>query len=119
MIVSAAAMLVLSVLGGWNGIDGITSEGTLLQRSVSVASVLYAILGIAASLGVLMRRRWSFPLAILWSIVVTYTGTVASVAWAEQGQPILAPLAGAFLLCVVICGLVVWCVHIATRRTTT
>jgi len=119
MIVSAAAILIFSALGGLNGIDGITSDGTLLQRSVSVASVLYAVLGFAAGAGVLFRRRWSYPLAIFWAIVITYTGTVASVAWAEQGQPILASLAGAFLICVVISGLVVWFVHIATRRADT
>jgi hypothetical protein len=115
MILSAGAILVVSVLGGMNGIDGITDDGTLLQRSVSVASVLYAALGIATGVGIILRRRWSFPLAIVWSIVVTYTGTAASVAWAEKGQPILAPLAGAFLLCVVVCALIVWCVHIVTH----
>ena len=117
LIVAAGAMLILSALGGLNGIDGLDDDGTILQRSVSIASVLYAALGFAAGAGVLFRRRWSYALAILWAIAVTYTGTVASVAWAEQGQSILAPLAGAFLICVVVCGLVVWAVHIATRRT--
>lgn len=119
LIVAAGAMLILSALGGLNGIDGLDDDGTLLQRSVSIASVLYAAFGLAAGAGVLFRRRWSYPLAIVWAILVTYTGSVASVAWAEKGQPIFAPVVGAFLLCFVICGFVVWCVHIATRPTVT
>lgn len=115
IIGSVVAILVMSALGGLNGLDGLSADGTLLQRSVPVASVIYAVLGLAAGLGVLLRHRWSFFVAILWGVVVTYTGTVASVAWAEGDQPVFASAAMAFALCVVICGLVIWGVHIATR----
>lgn len=108
------AVLVISALGGMNGIDGISDDGTILQRSVPIGSLIYAVFGVAAGVGVLLRRRWSYPLTILWAIAITYTGTVASFAWADGDQPILAAAAGAFLLCVVICGLVVWGVGIAT-----
>jgi len=118
MILSAAAVLVVSALGGLNAIGDLGDDGTPLQRSVAIASVIYAALGFAAGLGVLMRRRGSLKLAILWALVVTYTGTVASVAWAERGQPIVASLVGAFLICVLICGLVVWGVSIASRTDT-
>ena len=114
MLLSAAIVTVISVLGGMNGIDGLPDEGTFFQKSVAVASIIYALLGIGAGVGVLLRKRWSLTLAILWGVVVTYTGTVASVAWAERGQPIMASLVLALLICVVVCGLVIWGVHIAT-----
>ena len=116
MFLSAAVLIAISVLGGMNGWDELPSEGTPLQRSVAIASLIYAVLGIFAGIGVLLRKSWSFPVAILWAVVTTYTGTVASVAWAERGQPIKASLITAFLGCNVICGLVAWGVYIATRR---
>lgn len=108
MFLSAAFMIAISVLGGTDGLDGLTSEGTALQRSVPIASVIYAACGIMAGVGVLLKRAWSFPLALLWALAVTYTGSVASIAWAESGQPILMTFVTALVGCIVICGLVVW-----------
>jgi hypothetical protein len=116
MFLSAAALIAISVLGGINGWDELPSDGTPLQRSVAIGSLIYAFLGIVAGVGVLLRKSWSFPMAILWAIATTYTGTVASVAWAERGQPIKASLIIAFIGCVVICGLVAWGAYVATRR---
>jgi len=115
MLLSAAFIIGISVLGGRDGIDGITDNGTALQRSVPIASVIYAACGIIAGVGVLLKRAWSFPLAILWAIAAAYTGSVASVAWAETGQPVLMAFAGALVGCIVICGLVLWGVRIAIR----
>jgi hypothetical protein len=117
LILSAGILLIFSALGGLNGIGELKNGGTPLQRSVPIASILYGALGLAAGAGVLFRRRWSFTVAILWALAITYTGTVASVAWAEPEQPIVASLVGAFLLCAVISGLIVWGVHAATRPT--
>ena len=115
MALSVVFILVMSALGGLNGIDGLTDDGTLLQRSVPIASVIYAVCGLLAGVGVLLKRAWSFPMAILWALATTYTGSVASIAWAERGQPILMSFVMALLLCVVICGLVVWGVRIVVR----
>ena len=115
MALSVVLILVISALGGLNGIDGLTDDGTLLQRSVPIASVIYAACGFLAAVGVLLRRPWSLHMAILWALATTYTGSVASIAWAERGQPILMSFVMALLLCVVICGLIVWGVRIAVR----
>jgi hypothetical protein len=109
-------ILVISALGGLNGLDGLSNDGTVLQRSVPIASVFYGVCGIMAAVGVLMKRAWSFPLAILWAVATTYTGSVASIAWAEQGQPVLMSFVTALFGCIVICGLVVWGVRIAIRE---
>ncbi len=115
MFLAAAVMIAISVLGGMGGIDGLDDNGTLLQRSVPIVSIIYAACGIIAGVGVLMKRSWSYPVAILWAIATTYTGSVASIAWAENGQPILMSFVMAFLLCIVICGLAVWGVRIVVR----
>ena len=118
MFLSAAALIAISILGGINGWDDLASEGTPLQKSVAIGNLIYAVLGLVAGVGVLLRKSWSFPMAILWAVATTYTGTAASVAWAERGQPIKASLITAFIGCTVICGLVVWGAYIATRRET-
>ena len=109
-------MIAISVLGGMNGIDGLDDNGTALQRSVPIASIVYAVFGIMAGVGVLLKRAWGLPVAILWALATTYTGSVASIAWAEDGQPILMSFVMALLLCIVISGLVVWGVRIALRK---
>ena len=116
IVLSVVFMLVMSALGGLNGIDGLDDGGTILQRSVPIASVIYAACGLLAAVGVLLKRPWSFPMAILWALATTYTGSVASIAWAERGQPILISFVSAALLCIVICGLVLWGVRIAVRE---
>lgn len=116
MFLSAAALIAISILGGMNGWDDLSGDGTPLQKSVAIGTLIYAFLGFVAGVGVLLRRSWAFPMAILWAIATTYTGTAASVAWAEYRQPIRDSLIIAFIGCTVICGLVVWGVRIATRR---
>jgi len=116
MFLSAAVIIAIAILGGMNGIDSIGDDGTVLQRSVGIASLIYSACGLLAGVGVLMKRAWSFPVAILWALVTTYTGSVASIAWAERGQPIFASFITALILCVVICGLVVWGVRIAVTK---
>src|SRR5215212_8813763 len=112
---TAAALIAVSVLGGRDGLDGVSNDGNLLQKSVSAASLIYAVFGMAAGIGVLLRRRWGFPLAILWGLAATYAGSVATFAWREPGQPVLVSVVAALAGSLIICGLVVWGAHVATR----
>ena len=54
-------ILVISALGGLNGLDGLSNDGTVLQRSVPIASVFYGVCGIMAAVGVLMKRGANIP----------------------------------------------------------
>ena len=114
-ILAAALLLIISVLGINNGIDELSStdEPTVLQRSVSIASLIYGLVGLAAGAGVLLRRRWGYFLSIVWGVVITYTGGMASHAYGATSAPItsIATLATA-----VIAGFIVWLANMATKE---
>ena len=114
-ILAAAFLMILSVLGLYNGIDELKDADakTVLQQSVSISSVIYGLLGVAASLGVLLRRRWAYFLSIAWGVVITYAGGMASHAYGETTGPVTAIAA---LLSALIAGIVIWLANIATKK---
>ena len=114
-ILAAAFLLIFSTLGGYGGIDELrdTDEKTVLQQSVSISSVIYGLLGIAAGVGVLLRRRWGYFLSIVWGVVITYAGGMASHAYGETTAPVSAIAA---LLTALIAGIVIWLANIATKE---
>ena len=114
-IFAAALLLVISLLGVNNGVDELRSgdETTVLQRSVSFSSLIYGLIGLAAGVGVLLRRRWGYFLSIAWGIVITYTGGMASHAYGQTTAPVTAVGALATAL---IAGIAVWLANIATKE---
>ncbi len=103
--------LVTAVLLGavWfgirEGIDGFTDAETTFQRWAAASQVLYGVLAVASLLALFTRRAWLRPVLIAWALVLTLTGTVATVAWA--GAPWSAGLMTGVLTAVV-AGLVTW-----------
>ena len=112
-LVAALVLIGTSALGGYNAIDEWNDPVTLLQRSVSVGSVIYAAIGLIAGFGLLIRREWSFAAAVLWGAVVTYTGTAAVIAY-DPGATTTTVLA-AFGVCVFIGLIVAWLARIGLR----
>lgn len=112
-IVAALLLIVIACLGGYNAISEWDEPATLLQRSVMMGSALYFAAGLIGGLGILIRRRWGIIFAVIWGVVVTYTGTTAVLAY-DPGAT-LASVAGAFLMCVVITGIVVWLAKFGTK----
>ena len=112
-IVGALVLIGTSCLGGYNAIDEWNEPVTLLQRSVSVGSVIYAFVGLVAGFGLLLRRQWSFAVTVFWGAVVAYTGTAAVVAY-DPGATLSSVLA-AFGLCVLIGLIVAWLAKVGLR----
>lgn len=118
MLLSAAMLFVVGVLGTINGVTEWSDPGlsTFWRRSVVVASLIYGILGLIAGVGVLLRRRWSVPVAMMWGVVASYCGTIATIAWAEVGQPVVRSALAALVASMLLVGFVVWVTHVATRE---
>lgn len=91
-------------------------QGTLLQMSVAVGAALHAGLGVVTTAGMLLRKRWAMRAAIAWAIAVTYTASVASIAWETQRD--VAVLFGG-LMAGVSCALIGWWVWWAAREWST
>jgi hypothetical protein len=112
-IVAALLLIVIGCLGGYNAISEWDEPETLLQRTVMIGSAAYFAAGFAGGLGVLLGRRWGVVFALIWAAVVIYTGTTAVIAYDPAATP--ASIAGAFAMCVVITGVVVWLAKFGTK----
>ena len=112
-VLAGILLIVTGCLGGYNAISEWDEPETLLQRSVMVGSALYFLAGLIGGVGVLLRRRWGLVLAVLWGAVVTYTGTVAVIAYDTAATP--ASVFGAFVMCILITALVIWLAKIGTK----
>jgi hypothetical protein len=114
-ILAATLLLIISALGIQNGIDAWTTDDaqTVLQHSITISSLLYGLLGLAAGAGVLFRRRWGYILSIAWSVVITYTGGMASHAYGGTSPSVTAI---ATLASAAIAGFVIWLANLATRQ---
>lgn len=118
LFLTVALLLVTGFLGVSNGSSEIGDAQTGLQRSVSMAVMLYGFLGFIAGFGILRRETWSVAVAIGWSVAVLYAGTVASFAYSDptfSQEGTLAGVIGAFVAIVLIAAFVVWTARSATR----
>ena len=111
---SGLLLLVIGVLGVVNAVTEWSDWETALQHSVIVSSLLYGLTGIVAGVGVFMSRRWGFVFSLLCGVAATYAGTIASIAWADAGQPILMSALFAVVACLLMMGAISWLAHVAT-----
>ena len=111
---AAACLLIISALGTLNGVDELNSWGasTVLQQSVTISSLIYGVIGIAAGVGVLLRRRWGYFLSLAWGVVLTYTGGMASHAYGETSAQLTAVAAAGTAL---IAGIVIWLANLTAK----
>ena len=112
-IVAALVLIGTSCLGGYNAIDEWNEPVTLLQRSVSVGSVIYAVAGLIAGFGLLLGRQWSFAVSVFWGAVVAYTGTAAVIGY-DPGATLSSAVA-AFGICVLLGAIVAWLAKVGLR----
>ena len=84
-IVAVVLVAVTSVLGLIQLPDEFRNDaGSALQASVAVGAALHSMLGVVLVASVVMRKRWAARVAVLWTLAVAYTGSVASVAFEDD-----------------------------------
>jgi|SRR5687768_8628172 len=113
-ILSILLLLNTGAIGVYNGLTELSGARTPLQRSVTIAVLVYGVLGLGAAIALIARRRSAVWLSAAWTIVVTYVASTAALAYASAdattGGAVAAGVGAALL------GLgVVWCARITTR----
>jgi hypothetical protein len=106
--IAVALVAVCAVLGSINAYDEFGDGETLLQKSVGVAVLAYAICSWLILYGVARHRAWTVVAALLWAASTTYAATVSSFAWG--GAPVVAVIA-AGASCLLLGWWVVWAVR--------
>ena len=71
VVVSTAVLLGTGFIGLYNGITEWGDAVSLSERTVTGGVFLYGLLGVASGVGVLLRRAWSYKVALVWGAVVT------------------------------------------------
>jgi hypothetical protein len=110
----AIAFFALTALAGIsNGFNELGQAVGLLQLSVQIGDVAWGIFGLLVAIGMWRRRPWTGSMAIAWAVTITYTGSVASVAFVSE--PSKAAGIAAFVSLGVVSGLMAWYARRATR----
>jgi hypothetical protein len=118
-VVTILLLFVGGALGLYNAFQEIASAASGLQLSVNIAQLIYGATGIAAAVGLAMRKRWSVRATITSCVAMTYTGSVASFAYSDPGFTQGGTITGvvsAFLSLVLVSALMIWVARIVTRE---
>ena len=107
-------LALTGTLGLYNGVSEWDDARTGLQRSVTVAVLLYGVAGLVSTYGLVLRRRWSVWATVVWGIGATYAGTVAAVAYGGEDASSAGVMA-AGLASLLIAAATIWGVRVATR----
>lgn len=116
-ILAILVLLFTGLMGVSNAVREYGEARGAWQISVQFAVALYGVCGVAAGVGLALRRRWSVLMAMTWAAGTMWAGTVASVAYSPnlpRGELVSAAV-GAFMGSLLIATLVVWATRTATR----
>jgi hypothetical protein len=113
-ILSVLVLLNTGALGVYNGITELSQATTPLQKSVTTGVLIYGILGLAAAIAFIARRRPAVWLALAWTAVVTYVSSTAAFAYAAADATIGGAIAAGLGAAVIGLG-IVWCAVVVTR----
>ena len=80
---AAITLLVLSVVGIWNGYDEWSTATTGGQRLATFTEIGYGILGPISAIAVSWAWRSSKVLLVLWSLCLGLTSGLAAVVWGD------------------------------------
>jgi uncharacterized membrane protein (DUF485 family) len=115
-VVSLALLLLTGFLGIHNGVTEWDPANNPIQKSVTAGVFLYGILGFVTAYGLFLRRRWSFPTAMAWGVVVTYVPGVAVMSFSDEGT-LTSAFAASGTTALIAAG-VIWTTYVMTRRGT-
>ena len=111
----ALLLLIFSGAAGlFNAWNQIGDDRTALQATVTIGVLLYGVFGLAAAVGVLVRRRWSTAAVIAWAVAITYVSAVAPRAFGGPDVPLAASIMSGVATAAIALG-VLWAARVATR----
>jgi hypothetical protein len=111
------AILVLAntgFIGLYNGVTEMADVHTPLQRSVTVGTLLYGALGVAAVVALIARHASAMWLTVGWAIVVTYVASVAVIAYGGPEATVGAAVGAGIGSAVLGLGMI-WCARTILR----
>lgn len=117
-ILAIALLLVSGYAGVTESFEQLGQDVTALQRSVSVAVLIYGVLGFVGAFALIRRRPWSVGVTAVWGAATLYAATIASFAFHDPSFSQSGTITGtvaAFASVATICGLVVWATRANTR----
>ena len=77
----ATVMLGAAVYFGLTGADDILNTTTLGERTVGVTSTLYGITAAITLYAYWRRATWLVGIALAWAVLLTVTGTLATIVY--------------------------------------
>jgi hypothetical protein len=111
------AILVLAntgFLGLYNGVTEMTDGRTPLQQSVTIGTLLYGALGVAAVVALIARHASGLWLTVAWAIVVTYVASMAVIAYGGTDVTVGAAVGAGIGSAVLGIGMI-WCARTTLR----
>jgi membrane-associated phospholipid phosphatase len=86
-------LVTVCLLGVQSAIGQMSDAATTSQWTCTWTQWVYAVAGIVAAAGFVMRRSWHRPVLWIWAVFVTITGGLAPVVWGGS-PPMVALVAG-------------------------
>jgi hypothetical protein len=113
--VSIAVLLLTSALSLLNEPGEFKTATTALQMSVTVGGLAHAIVGLAAAAALIRKAPAARWLTLLWTLIVAYVSSTASIAYGGDDATIAGAIAGG--LGAALIGLAInWCARVITRE---
>ena len=109
-----AVLGLTGTLGLYNGVSEWGDARTGLQRSVTLAVLVYGVAGLASTYGLVLRKRWSVWTTFVWGTGAAYAGTVAAVAYGGEDASSVGVVAAGFSSLLIVAA-TIWGVRVATR----
>jgi hypothetical protein len=104
LVIATALLLGTGFIGLYNGTTVWGDAVSPSERAVTTGVFLYGLLGVAAGVGVLLKRGWSYKVALVWGAVVT---AVAGGAVGVYGEGSAGAVAAAAIATLAIAALTV------------
>jgi hypothetical protein len=94
-IVALLLLGITGVIGIYNGFDEWANPYSPFQRIVYFGVVLYGVLGLVGTYGVIRSRSWSHAVVVAWALTITFVSGTAALAYAgPEVTPLAAIAAG-------------------------
>jgi hypothetical protein len=93
-----------SLAGFYNAFNEMPDAASGWQRAVAWGQIVYAVSGVTATVGLVLRRRWAQWAVWAWTVASAFVGGVASFAFHDPSMALpgtkfsVATAAGAILL---------------------